>query len=118
MGVVLLYVHGSVAAGRARKDSDVDIAVLFERMPEDTVAATTAVISALAGFESGREMDVAILNEASPLLKQGVAARGTLVYARSADDDLRFRIQTMHEYESSRRIVRIGQNASIARALV
>jgi len=118
IGVVLLYVHGSVAAGRARKDSDVDIAVLFEQAPADSVRATADIVTALSGLEAGREMDIAILNDASPLLKQGVAIRGTLLYARSADDDLRFQIQTMHEYESSRHIVRIGQEAVGANARI
>jgi len=116
IGVVLLYLHGSVATGRARTDSDVDIAVLFERMPKDTVAATTAIVSALTGFEIGREMDIAILNEASPLLNQMVASQGKLLYARLPDDALRFEIRAMHEYEYSRQVVRLGQELVLKHA--
>ena len=116
IGVALLYVHGSVATGRARKDSDVDIAVLFERMPKDTVVATTATVSALTGFEVGREMDIAILNEASPLLNQMVASQGKLLYARLPDDALRFEIRAMHEYEYSRQVVRLGQELVLKHA--
>lgn len=115
MGVVLLYLHGSVASLRARSDSDVDVAVLFDHAPDDTVRATTNIVEALQGYEKLREMDVAILNDASPLLKQGVAAHGELLFARSERDDLEFQIRTMHEYEASRRIVRIGQEAVLAR---
>ncbi|MDO8562187.1 MAG: nucleotidyltransferase domain-containing protein [bacterium] len=116
VGVVLLYAHGSVAEGAARDDSDVDIAALFERAPADSVKATSEIIAALHGFEKGREMDVAILNTASPLLAQRVASRGALLYARSPSDELGFRIRAMHEYESSRRIARIGRDAALARA--
>lgn len=118
LGVVLCYVHGSVAAGTARADSDVDIAILFERQPEDPIQATTAIIQALDAFAPGREIDVATLNDASPLLAQSVAARGTLLYARSSDDVLRFQMHTMHEYESSRHIVYLGQQLALARAQV
>ena len=115
LGVVLLYLHGSIAAGTPRTDSDADIAVLFEQMPEDPIGVTGKLIDILTGFIPGRELDIAILNEASPLLKQAVASRGTLLYARSSDDDLRFQVQSMHEYEASRRITRIGQTSVMGR---
>lgn len=118
MAVVLLYVHGSIASGQAGKESDVDVAVLFEHSPEDPVRATTAIVEALQGFVPGREMDVAILNDASPLLAQSVASRGKLLFARSPADDLLFQVRAMHEYESSRRITRIGQELNLARSLV
>ncbi len=117
-GVVLAYLHGSVATGSAGVDSDVDIAVLFESTPVDMISATTSVIKALAGFVPDREMDVAILNDASPLLAQAVSVHGQLLYARSSGDRMAFDIRSMHEYESSRRIVRIGQDASLARIAV
>lgn len=117
LGVVLLYLHGSLAAGTARADSDADIAVLFERMPEDSIKVTTGVLEALAGFLPSREKDVAILNEASPLLKQSVASRGVLLFARSSDDDLRFQMNAMHEYEYSRHVVRLGQELLLKRAV-
>ena len=117
-GVVLLYVHGSIVTGKAGKESDVDIAVLFERTPEDSIEATAGIIEALRGFIPDREKDIAILNEASPLLKQVVASRGTLLYARSPDDTLRFELRTMHEYEYSRHVVRLGQELVLKHANV
>ena len=116
LGVVLCYLHGSVAKGIARDDSDIDIAVLFDRMPDDVIGATGALIQALAGLAQGRELDIAILNEASPLLKQIVASTGKLLYARSTEDELRFQIRAMHEYEDSRHIVRLGQEIAMKRA--
>ncbi len=113
--VVLAYAHGSLARGTERNDSDIDIAVLFLHVPRDTVGATTRVIEALQGFVAGREIDIAILNDASPLLVQSVAARGTLLYARSSEDDISFQFRAMHDYEASRRIARIGREAVAAR---
>jgi predicted nucleotidyltransferase len=118
LGVVLCYLHGSVALDQARNDSDVDIAVLFEQLPEDSVKATTAIVTALHGFVPEHEMDIAILNNASPLLAQSVVVNGKLLYARSSGDDLLFQIRVMHDYESSLRIVHIGQKMALARAQV
>lgn len=115
-GVILCYLHGSVADDTARADSDADIAVLFEHAPKDGVEATTAVMEALRDFAPGRELDVAILNEASPLLVQAVASRGVLLYERSPDDRLRFELRAMHEYEYSRRVVRLGQQLALHHA--
>jgi predicted nucleotidyltransferase len=113
-GVILAYLHGSVAQGAARTDSDVDVAVLFESKPPDAVVATTDVLRALAGFVSHREIDIAILNDASPLLAQSVAVHGVLLYARGDADRLAFDIRTMHAYEFSRRITSIGRSPLLA----
>ena len=115
LGVTLVYLHGSVAAGTARGDSDTDVAVLFEKMPEDVIEAATAIRLVLAGIVPGRELDVAILNEASPLLKQIVASTGRLLYARSPDDTLRFELRAMHDYEYSRHVVKLGQELLLKR---
>jgi len=116
LGTVLCYLHGSVATGKAGRESDVDIAVLFDRAPTDLVGTTTAVVRALQGFVPEREMDVAILNQATPLLMQTVAVHGKLLFERSIGDGLLFQIRAMHEYESSRHIVRIGRRLALARA--
>ncbi len=118
IGVVLCYLHGSVEKGDARADSDVDVAVLFDRAPEDSVKATADVIAAIQGFEPDRERDVAILNEAGPLLKQAVASCGKILYARSEADSLGFQLRAMHEYEYSRHVVRLGQELALKRAHV
>lgn len=111
LGVTLCYVHGSVAAGTARTDSDLDIAVLYAVDPHDEVRAMSLVAHALVSLEPTREIDVAILNTASPLLQQAVASKGVLLYARSEKDRYIFERRALHAYEDSRRIVAIGQRA-------
>ena len=115
LNVVLLYLHGSVAAGTARANSDADVAALFEKTPTDSIEATAAIHEALRGLFPERELDVAILNEASPLLKQAVASEGKLLYARSSDDTLRYELRAMHDYEYSRHVVRLGQELLLKR---
>ena len=116
IGVTLAYLHGSVSKDIARDDSDVDVAVLFESAQKDTVRATADVVAALQGLEASREMDVAILNTASPLFAQNVAVHGELLYARGERDVMSFYLRAMHEYEFSRRIAEIGRSSVFARA--
>lgn len=118
LGVVLCYAHGSVVKGTAMRESDLDIAVLFDAMPEHALRATTQVTDALGGLVPGREFDIAILNEATPLFKQVVAVEGVLLYARSEDDRIRFEVQAIHEHEASRWIHRIAFRAMRARSAV
>jgi len=115
LGVVLCYLHGSLAASNARRDSDADIAVLFDEMPPDVIALTGSLLQALEGFAPGRELDIAILNEASPLFNQSVAAHGMCLYSRSEDDETRFQVRAMHEYEDSRHVAKVGRDAVLAR---
>lgn len=118
LGVVLCYVHGSVVKGTAMRESDLDIAVLFDTMPEHTLRVSTHIADTLGSIAHGRELDIAILNEASPLFKQVVAAEGSLLYARSEDDRIRFEVQAIHEYESSKYLHRIAFRAIMARPAV
>ena len=113
-GVVLCYVHGSVATSTARTDSDLDIAVLLERGPAAAIHAPEVILEALCDYMPERNKDIAILNEANPLLQQTVASQGTLLYARSQDDVLRYELRAMQAYEYSRHVVRLGQELLLA----
>lgn len=115
LGVVLCYAHGSVINGTAMRESDLDIAILFNAMPENALRTTTQIANALGDLAPRRELDIAILNEASPLFKQVVAVEGLLLYARSEDDRIRFEVHAMHEYEDSKGIRAIGYAALKAR---
>ena len=113
LGVVLCYLHGSIAAGTPRTDSDADVAVLFENMPEDPIGVTGKLIDLLTGFIPGRELDIAILNEASPLLKQAVAVHGQLLYEHSLGDGLQFQLDTMDTYEDHLHFLRFQKYAAM-----
>jgi len=89
---------------------------LFDRMPPDPIEMTGKLLRALERLMSGRNMDIAILNEASPLFNQIVASTGQLLYSRSREDELGFLLRAMHEYEYSRHIVRLGQEIVMKRA--
>ena len=94
------YVFGSVASGRARADSDVDVAVLIDRrVPPGRILKYRLKLMADLGTALHRsDVDVVILNEASPLLAHRVLSQGTLVFERSAPARVRFQTKTASLY--------------------
>lgn len=74
--VVLAYLFGSAARGEERRSSDIDIAVLFTRVPgaRDLDRLTTELAAGLRRDH----VDLVVLNTASPLLAHEVVVTGRL----------------------------------------
>ncbi|MCX6030231.1 MAG: nucleotidyltransferase domain-containing protein [Chloroflexi bacterium] len=104
--IVAAYLFGSMAQGRAAAHSDVDIAVLLNRIPDGVVCdgeilptgAADRRLALMAEFRrfADREVDVVILNEAPIILQNQVLRYGR----RLIESDRRARV----DYE-----VRAGQ---------
>lgn len=79
-GLTLVLAFGSQVLGRARPDSDLDIAVLAES--GSAVAGSTKIdlLGALARAFPGKEIDLVVLNRADPLLLKQIAAHCRLLY--------------------------------------
>jgi len=78
-GVQLLLRFGSAVSGRLHALSDVDFAVLFEQAPE-SLGALVDLTAALQTLVPAREVDLAVLNHADPLLLKQVTDCCELVY--------------------------------------
>jgi predicted nucleotidyltransferase len=87
--VTVAYLFGSRAEGRARPDSDHDVAVLFGRddLPLDATERLAADLAAVLGTR----VDVVDLARAGLELRGRVAEAGRLLY--SADDAVRVRFE-------------------------
>ena len=94
------YICGSVASGRARPDSDVDVAVLvrpavMKRHP------STYRLNLLADLRTALQrfdVDVVLLNTAPPALAQNVVRGGTVVCERSRAERIRFQVQALNRF--------------------
>ena len=94
-GAILLF--GSYASGQPRPDSDVDIAMLFgERDRPDAFELARAKTDLEAIF--GHDVDLVVLDDASPILAMQVLRNGRVI--EEADPDLlpRFTMQTTSAY--------------------
>lgn len=94
------YVFGSAATGRTRRDSDLDIAVLLARplAPSRATDYRLGLMTDLGSVLHRSDVEVVILNDASPLLAHRVLSRGTLVFERSASARIRFQVRTASRY--------------------
>ncbi len=96
--VKLGYLFGSVAKDKANKLSDVDIAVLVDGQlgPMERLELRLQLMAACQRALQRDDVDVVLLNEASPLLSHQVLKYGKLLYC--PDDRVRYRFT----YESNR----------------
>jgi predicted nucleotidyltransferase len=84
-GIDLVVLFGSAAKGRLRPDSDVDVAVRFVqgRPGFETEARVAGELH--QALKPPRELDLVVLNGASPLLLANVAAEGIVLYAATPE---------------------------------
>jgi predicted nucleotidyltransferase len=83
LGVASVYLFGSHAAGRAHRESDVDVGVLLDwwRHPsrQDRFETRVRLSSALIAALHENAVDVVILNDAPPLLGRRIVSEGRRV---------------------------------------
>jgi len=93
--VRLAYVFGSTARGEARASSDVDVAVLFETLPE---AGDLDRLATDLQTETGRRIDLVVLNTAPPRLANEIVKTGRRLTCRSEADRVRFETHATARY--------------------
>jgi uncharacterized protein len=101
--VRLVLQFGSTAGGAVHAHSDLDLAVLLDE-PVDLHAVYGDLRADLQALAPEREVDLAVLNRADPLLLKQIVQRCTLLYGRSRDLD-ELRIQAWKRYVDHRRFL-------------
>lgn len=99
-GVVLAYLFGSQATGQAGPLSDIDVGVLLgpEIAREQWLDVQLDLISELAGLFQRDDVDVIILNQATPLLADRVVRFGQRLYEADSLTRVHFEVETFHRY--------------------
>jgi uncharacterized protein len=90
-GVVSVYLFGSQAAGRAHRESDVDLAVLLRwdvyPTPRERFEARLWLIADLAVALGRNDVDLVVLNDAPPLLGRHVVTTGRRLLCTDPEAD-------------------------------
>lgn len=117
LGARLFYLFGSHARGQALPVSDVDFAVEFEsHVPnEEHAGRQERMIVELMRILRRNDVDVAVLNRGSALLRHRVATEGELVFAKSPQAHAEFLVRSLREYDDTRSL-REATAASLKRA--
>ncbi|SQB34204.1 type VII toxin-antitoxin system MntA family adenylyltransferase antitoxin [Clostridium cochlearium] len=95
-GIKLLYIFGSYAKGKNTEDSDLDIAVLLDENynPMDKLS----LIGDLTLIFKRDDIDLVILNSASPVLRHQIIKYGKLVYMESEEVKVFFEVKVLKVY--------------------
>jgi len=92
---LLVFLFGSFARGFGTDESDVDVAIMFEKVPD--FYELSDLQEELSGHV-GKEVDIVILNTASPVLKMRILRYGLMIKKdqRTYND---FYVNTLNEYD-------------------
>lgn len=92
--ISLAFLFGSQSRGRARPDSDVDVAALFEEAPssEEVFDLRERLVSLL-----DREVDMVVLNGAGPIIKMQVLKTGIKLKSLRGGYE-QFFVRTINDY--------------------
>jgi len=93
-GVVSAYLFGSHAAGRAHRESDIDIGVLLDReiyaSERERFDARLSLIGELGSFLKSNDVDLVILNDAPPELGARIVTEGIRVFCSDEETNHAF----------------------------
>lgn len=112
--VLAAIVFGSVASGRLHAESDLDLALLFD---DANVPDGFAVLDLRATLEqyARRDVDVVVLNGASPILAFQAVKHGQRISVRDEQAYQRFVVRLISEYADFKRVRRPIEEAVLKR---
>lgn len=102
--IQLSFLFGSSVKGYFSKESDIDIAVLFDKKPDlNEIIELKEILESILK----REVDLAILNGASPILKMQVLKYGILIFKRDDKVYNKFFVDTINQYDDLKRVRKV-----------
>ena len=112
-------IFGSQVTGRARQDSDIDIAVLLDAppLPSERKEQLRTLLEALGSSLRMDRVDLVLLNEAPSKLAFQVLKHGRVVFARDPIELHRFRVRTYSRHADYQPIERLFREATKRRVL-
>jgi predicted nucleotidyltransferase len=87
------YLFGSVAEGREHRESDLDIAILFQRQTLPTARRRfdrRLLLSSMLASATGRSVDLVVLNDTPPLFARRIVVDGRRILRLDAEADHAF----------------------------
>lgn len=96
--VACVYLFGSQAHDSARLDSDVDVGVLYEQPPADTLTAQPFSDEAKLSKTLGRAVQIVVMNTAPVDLVHRVLRAQRLLLDKNPSRRVQFEVRARNEY--------------------
>lgn len=96
-GIVSAYLYGSEASGHSGPGSDIDIALLYERSNVPSFSEKMEIEDKMTSALE-KEVDLLILNTASPVIRMQVLRKGKKLFDFNHSVTNNFFVQTVNEY--------------------
>ena len=114
--LIAAYLFGSVAQGKAHKQSDIDIALFFEpTLDPKTIYAHTVTIGGLLEAACAAPVDVVALNLAPLALQFKILQSGLLIVDHNPTSRCLFQMRTMSRYYDALPFLRYHQAQTVRR---
>jgi hypothetical protein len=98
--ITFVFLFGSFAAGKRTALSDIDVALFFSKtVALHQILTLREDLSELLGME----VDIVVLNNASPVIRMQVLKTGKLVFKRDSRAYNEFFVNTIKEYDDLKR---------------
>ena len=105
IGADIIFLFGSIISDSFRDDSDVDIGIYFESRQYDK----NGVCDTVMDFFRTERMDIAFLNEASPLLLYQVIKKGKPMAYKNYTALVEFRLRSLKKYWETEKFRKIKE---------
>ncbi|MDZ7261490.1 MAG: nucleotidyltransferase domain-containing protein [candidate division KSB1 bacterium] len=104
--VLFAYLFGSQAKGRSHRFSDIDVAIFvdYNLCQPQNFGYEAYVIADLMQVLKTNDVDLVILNEASPLLSHQVIKYGRLVFSRDEARRIHFVVESFKKYGDTQKM--------------
>lgn len=101
--VVLAFLFGSVTKGKINKLSDLDIGVVLDQSiaPEKYYQTRIALLDKIGRIYKNRPIDLAILNDANPLLSHLAINRGKVIYYQNEMQKILFQTNNLKKFDDA-----------------
>lgn len=105
-GVSAVYLFGSEASGTSNELSDVDAGILFHKDQEPSVDKLLDIEDNLTS-RLKREIDLVVLNNASPIICMQVLKKGKKIVENNRKDANSFFVRTVNEYDDLKQVRKV-----------
>lgn len=110
--IVFAYLFGSYTKGNIREDSDIDVAIYLK----DTMDTYEYLgIKMDLSDRLKKEVDLVVLNDATPLLKYEIYRNNILLFTNDKTIENKYKVKTLFEYNDMKRYLDLSYDKTIER---